>query len=79
MRSCWRRVLERLTPPHLRAQVVAAESELDDARSHFAAVVDRDPAVNQLVEAHRLDRARNHYGERIANALGGGGRSWTSP
>ena len=76
MSAWWRRILARITPASLKDQLVAADIQLDDARARFTAVVERDQAVNRLTAEHRIDRARNHYGERIAAALGGR-TSWT--
>ena len=76
MSAWWRGILYRITPASLKDQLVAADVQLDGARAQFTAVVERDQDVDRLTAEHRIDRARNHYGERIATALGGR-TSWT--
>lgn len=70
-----KRLWQRLIPPHIRDQIDQADAHLADARDAFTRVAQRDQRINQLVHEHRIDRARNHYGERIAAALGR--QQWT--
>ncbi|MBB1511962.1 hypothetical protein H5399_05005 [Tessaracoccus sp. MC1627] len=67
----------RLTPPRIKAQVEAADEQLDRAREAFAVVADREQRVVAVSAALDADRIRNGYAERVATALGGRYR-WTT-
>lgn len=71
MTGLMRRLLTRLTPPWLDDQAANAKAGVLDARELLEAVAEREPLVNDLINRHYKDRARNHYGERVARALGG--------
>lgn len=58
--------------PARTEEKLAAEAGVKSAKARLREVKELEPTVKNLVRAHQMDRNRNHYGERILNALKGG-------
>ena len=65
------RWLTQWVPPRLVAEAAAAEQAAAEERRRLAHIEARSARVDRMVEAHRLDRSQNHYGDRVRQALGG--------
>ena len=65
------RWLTQWVPRSLVAEAAAAEREAAEERRRLARIEARAARVDRMVEAHRLDRSENHYGDRVKAALGG--------
>lgn len=63
------RWLTALVPRRFDAELHDAERRAEEAGQALDRVAAREPAINRLVAEHERDRARNHYGERVARAL----------
>ena len=71
IKRMWHWLIDTLTPRWIKREVEQAEAAVEEQRRVLNDVAEKTVVVNKLVRAHEQDRNRNHYGERIAAALGG--------